>query len=261
MDAGPAERGRHGLGPLVASPAILDLHCHILPGVDDGPAELSDSVGMARQAQRDGIEAICATPHIRSDHDVHISELPSRVAEVNAELERHGIAVRVLSGGEVAEPIVDDLDEVELRAVSLGGGGRWILLEPPAGPLDSRMANAVRRLAAHGLGAVIAHPERHLGEDLNARLGEIVGLGAVTQVTAAFLLDQRIAPGLLDLAAQGLVHVLGSDSHSSRGGRPVALREALEVLRGVERVSGHLEWIAEGAPRAIVAGEPLEPPF
>ena len=216
---------------------------------------------MALQAQRDGIEAICATPHIRSDHDVRIAELPGRVEALNSELVRRGLSVRVLTGGEVAEPIVDDLDDAELRAVSLGGGGRWILLEPPAGPLDERCAGAVRGLAARGFEAVIAHPERHLAEDLHARLGELVGLGALVQVTAAFLLDPDIAPGLLDLAGHGLVHVLGSDSHSSRAGRPLELGAAVDVLRQTAALAEHVEWIAETAPQAIARGEPLMPPW
>ena len=76
---------------------------------------------MARVAAGDGIEVISATPHIRHDHDVHIPELAGRVAELNAELERNGIPVEVVVGGEVAETALDGLDDEELRAVSLGG--------------------------------------------------------------------------------------------------------------------------------------------
>ena len=67
---------------------MIDLHCHILPGLDDGARDLEDSVGMARQAAADGIEVIAATPHIHPDHAVVIGELERRVQELNAELER-----------------------------------------------------------------------------------------------------------------------------------------------------------------------------
>ena len=105
--------------------ALIDLHCHILPGIDDGALDLADSLAMGRVAAGDGIETIAATPHIRHDHDVRIAELPGRVAEVNSELGRNEVPVTVVTGGEVAETALEGLDEGELGAVTLGGGG-WI---------------------------------------------------------------------------------------------------------------------------------------
>jgi hypothetical protein len=66
---------------------------------------------------------------------------------------------------------------------------------------------------------------------------------------------------MVSLARRGLIHVLGSDSHSATHGRPVRLSPAIECLRGVEPVGGHLDWVLEGAPRAIVRGQPLRAPF
>ena len=238
---------------------LIDLHCHLLPGVDDGPPDLQDSVAMARHAVAEGIEAICATPHIRHDHDVRIGEIAGRVATLQEELERREIAVRVLTGGEVAETAVAALTDAELSAVSLGGG-RWILLEPRAGPLSDTLDAAVAQLVGRGFHALIAHPERHLGEDLFERLSRLVAGGALVQATAAFFERPPTAEGMLALARRGLVHVLGSDAHSARAGRAVALRGALDVLEGVEHVAPHLEWIARTAPAAIIAGEvPVAP--
>ena len=101
---------------------MIDLHCHILPGLDDGSRDLDDSVGMARQAVADGIEVIAATPHIHPSHAVVIGELEERVAQVNAELARQQVAVRVVTGGEVSEPMLDQLDDDDVRRVSLGDG-------------------------------------------------------------------------------------------------------------------------------------------
>ena len=125
---------------------LIDLHCHILPTLDDGAIDLEDSVAMARQAESDGIAVVCATPHIRPDHEVAPHELESRVAAVNAELERQGIATRVAVGGEVAEDEVERLDDETLRRVSLGGAGIWLLIEPKAGPLSDTL-HAHRRAA------------------------------------------------------------------------------------------------------------------
>ena len=239
---------------------MIDLHCHILPGVDDGALDLRDSAGMARQAAADGIEAICATPHIRHDHDVRIHEVAGRVEALNARLREEGVPVVVLRGGEVAETAVEDLSEEELARVALGGG-RWVLLEPAPGPLTDSLARRVEHLAERGHRALIAHPERHLSADMFERIARLVADGALVQATADFFLREQTAAGMLALAAAGLVHVLSSDAHSSHGGRPVHLSAAFEKLGEVERVAPHLGWIAETAPRAIVEGVPLEPPF
>ncbi len=241
--------------------AAVDLHCHLLPGIDDGARDIDDTVAMAQQADADGIEAICATPHIRHDHDVRIAELPERLAEVAAALGAAGCRVRVLAGGEVAASALDGLRDGELAAVSLGGGGRWILLEPEPGPLDERLEQAVIRLRARGYRALIAHPERHQTHDLRERLARLVQDGCLVQATAAFFLDARSAEGMLALARAGVVHVLGSDAHSSRAGRPVALSAAHRALGTVEPTAMHLDWITRTGPEAIVSGEELTAPF
>ena len=88
---------------------MVDLHCHILPGVDDGALDMRDSVAMGRQAANDGIERVCATPHIRHDHDVRIEEVAGRVETLNARLRAEGLPLNVLRGGEVAETAVESL--------------------------------------------------------------------------------------------------------------------------------------------------------
>jgi protein-tyrosine phosphatase len=253
------DRGRAGDNGGVS--LAIDLHCHILPALDDGARDLSDAIAMARQAQDDGIGEICATPHIRHDHDVRIPELPGRVAALAAAVREAGCAARILPGAEVAATALDGLDDHELAAVSLGGSRRWVLLEPAPGPLDDRFETAVDRLGGRGFRALVAHPERHLAPDLTGRLRRLVTKGALVQATAAFLSDETVRPGMLVLARAGVVHVLGSDAHSSRGGRPVALAAALEVLGTVEPTASHLDWVARAAPRAIVRGEELTPPF
>jgi len=216
---------------------------------------------MVQQAQADGIAAICATPHIRHDHDVRIHELPERLAELSAAISSAGCRTRVLPGGEVAVDALDALRDRELAAVTLGGAGRWVLLEPPPGPVDDRLHRAVENVRSRGLRCLVAHPERHLGEDLAERLQRLVALGALLQATAASLLDDSTRAGMLALARAGLIHVLGSDAHSSRVGRPVALAAALQTLSRVEPVASHLQWIAHTAPRAIVLGRQLTAPF
>ncbi|HEX6454885.1 MAG TPA: CpsB/CapC family capsule biosynthesis tyrosine phosphatase [Solirubrobacterales bacterium] len=239
---------------------MIDLHCHILDAIDDGARDADDSVAMARQAEADGIEAICATPHIRHDHDVRIEELAGRVAGLNERLQRELVAVKILQGGEVAETAVEGLSEQDLSRVSLGEGD-WILLEPASGPLDESLLRRVGHLADRGHRTIIAHPERHLSHDMFERMAALVAEGALIQATADFFLREQMAKGMLAMAERGLVHVLSSDAHTVLGGRPVRISPALEKLREVEVLAPHLEWIAETAPRAIVSGDPLEAPF
>lgn len=239
---------------------MIDLHCHILPGVDDGALDVRDSAGLARQAAADGIEAICATPHIRHDHDVRIEEVEGRVEALNRHLRGEGIPVEVLGGGEVAETAVEGLSEEELARVSLGAG-RWILLEPAPGPLGESLERRVEHLAERGHRSLIAHPERHLSEDMFERMAALVGAGALIQATADFFLREQMAKGMLAMAEAGLVHVLSSDAHSSHGGRPAKLSAAFERLAAIEPAATHLNWMRETAPRQIVEGAELERPF
>jgi protein-tyrosine phosphatase len=232
---------------------LADLHCHLLPGIDDGARDLADAVAMARQAADDGIGIVCATPHIRHDHDVRIGELRGRVAEVAAALSAERIPVQLTTGGEVAESALPGLTDDELEGVSLGGSRTWILLEPGPGPLGPGLVAAVDQLATRGRRAIVAHPERHLGPGAEAALAAAVERGALVQATAAHLLDAA-APALLDLAARGLVHVVASDAHSAHAGRPVA------ISAGLEQLDPDLRRFAAEAPAAILAGEAIDPP-
>jgi protein-tyrosine phosphatase len=239
---------------------VIDLHCHILPALDDGALSMQDSIAMARQAQSDGIEVVCATPHIRHDHDVRIAEIATRVAELQAQLDQERMGVQILPGGEVAQTAARTLTAQELHSVSLGEAGGWILLEPSPGPLGDELVHVVAHLAQHGACTVIAHPERHAGVDLEQRLQRLVELGCLIQWTADFV--RHAAPGdlVLRYARDGLVHLLASDAHSSLAGRRVELSAAFKRLAEV-CPSSWVSWMAYEAPRAIVAGEPLSVPW
>jgi protein-tyrosine phosphatase len=249
-----------GAGAEIAFAPVIDLHCHILPALDDGALDMSDSVGLARQAAGDGIEAVCATPHIRHDHDVRIEEMVERVDAVNERLREEDVPVTVLQGGEVAETAVEDLSEEDLGRVALGAGS-WILLEPAPGPLSETLLRRVAHLTERGHRTIIAHPERHLSADMYERIAGLIVAGALVQATADFFLREHTAAGMRSLAEAGLVHLLSSDAHSSHGGRPLKMSEAFEQLAQIELVAPHLEWMRDVAPRAIVEGGELSVPF
>jgi len=234
--------------------SLADLHCHILPGIDDGAVDLADAVAMARQAAADGIASVCATPHIRHDHDVRIGDLDDRVAELQNAVSEAGLEVEIATGGEVAETTLGKLTDDELRAVSLGGANTWILLEPAPGPLGPSLLGALELLARGGRRAIVAHPERHVGKAFREMLEAFIARGALVQATAAHVLDEHAGPVLSELAAEGLIQLVGSDAHSARAGRPVAISAALE------RLPVQLRDFAARAPMAILRGEPVRAP-
>jgi protein-tyrosine phosphatase len=241
---------------------LIDLHSHILPALDDGALDMADSIAMARVAADDGITVVCATPHIRDDHDVRIEELPERVAALQSELDRRGVAVRIARGAEVAQRAAARLEPAQLRELSLDGGG-WILLEPAPGPLSVELRELVERLAAAGAPVVLVHPERHAGADFEQHLRELSARGCLIQWTADFIARQDPAGDgapVMGLARAGLVHLLASDAHSSHGGRPLRLSPGVRRLREVCGAA-QVEWIVEQAPAAILRGERPKPPW
>jgi len=241
---------------------VIDLHCHILPGVDDGALDLADSVAMAAVAERDGIRVVCATPHIRDDHDVRIDELGHSVQELQRELDDRRIALRIAQGGELAQFTADALSDTHLSAVSLNGGG-WILLEPGPGAIADELSGVLERLAARTTGVIIAHPERHAGADFEERLRGLRDRGCLIQWTADFILNADLSDPdamMRRLLHEGLVHLLASDAHSSHGGRQLRLRAAYEHL-GEFCSPEQLRWITLTAPSAILRGETLTAPW
>jgi protein-tyrosine phosphatase len=239
---------------------MIDLHCHILPRLDDGALSVEDSIAMARQAWEDGIEEVCATPHIRHDHDVRIPEIASRVASLQRALDAAGVPVRILPGGELAQTAVEALTREELHCVSLGGAGGWVLLEPAPGPLGDELTRVVDHLAGLGARLIVAHPERHAGADLEGRLRALVAQGCLVQWTADFVVRAADDDLVMGYARDGLVHLLASDAHSSLAGRPLRLSEAFARL-GEACPSEWIHWMADLAPRAIVAGKPVGTPW
>jgi protein-tyrosine phosphatase len=239
---------------------VIDVHCHILPALDDGALDLDDSAAMAAQAAEDGIEVVCSTPHIRPDHLVRVAELPSRLAALRRELRRRELGVQIAAGAEIAQTTAAGLSDTELRHLSLGGGG-WVLIEPAPGPLGDDLFVLVDELAARGVHAVVAHPERHAGADFEDRLRVLTGRGALIQWTADFVARAAAGDLVLEYASAGLVHLLGSDAHSARAGRPVRLAAGVAKLREVCSPE-QVEWIAREAPRAILDGsESVSPPW
>jgi protein-tyrosine phosphatase len=226
---------------------LIDLHSHVLPGLDDGARDVEEAVAICRAAAADGVEVLAATPHVRRDYPTTADEMEAALARVRAAA---GGVVELVPGAELA---LEELDRppAELRRFGLAGNPRYLLVETPyyGWPLDA--ADRLFRLRAAGITPVLAHPERN-GE-VQARpelLEAVVAGGTLVQLTAASV-DGRLgrasraaASRLLEL---GYAHLIASDAHAPTV-RAIGMRAAAGAV-GDEALA---RWLTDGVPRAIV---------
>ena len=162
--------------------------------------------------------------------------------------------------GELAATAADALTDDELRRVSLGGAGGWVLLEPAPGPLDDGLGALVERLAARGARVVIAHPERHADADFEARLLDLAARGCLIQWTAEFIAEAEPGGFVMRLARRW-TRPSARHRRALLAGRAAGVPHGgFERLRAV-RSPAQLAWMAEDGPAAILRGEPVAPPW
>lgn len=198
---------------------MVDLHSHILPGLDDGARSEEEALQMARQAAADGVREIVATPHT---HDGIYQNEPSRILgacnHLGQLLEQHQIPIKLHPGAEVH--IQPDLPEQLKRKklLTIGRGGRFLLLELPVVQLPLYTERVLNELADSGVTPIIAHPERCLTFQDNPYLLKswMRKYGIVCQITSGSLVGQmgkKIQRQSTALIRHGVVHLLASDSH------------------------------------------------
>jgi protein-tyrosine phosphatase len=242
---------------------MIDLHTHVVPGIDDGPRRLEQSLAMARAAASGGTRIMVATPHVSWEYHNRADGIKAAVVELNGALARDGVPLEVRPGAEVDATYSAELDDLELRGLRLGGGDA-LLVECPltvaAAPLDA----IVFRLQRRGYRTVLAHPERSpVMRAQPGRLEAMVRAGAISSITTGSLLGQfgrevrRFSYWMLE---EGLVHNVASDAHDTVR-RPPSLRDALMAAAALEApgLAHHVEWLAHDVPRAILDSAPLPP--
>lgn len=244
---------------------MIDLHNHLLPAIDDGPSTMADAVEMARVAVREGITTMVCTPHINTArYPTRPRDIPLAVESMRTELEHRGVPLRILPGAEFSLDAVVRCTDEELRMVSLGGGGRWLLVELPfkGWPLD--VHDVLDALEVRGFGVVLAHPERNESVQSNPdRMRDLVGRGALAQVTAWSLMGEngpRAKRAAEDLLRNGFAHFIASDAHSARR-RPPGLLEGVTAAASAVGVNpGALRWMVEEGPRLVTEGQVVRVP-
>lgn len=237
---------------------FVDIHCHLLPGLDDGAPSWEESLAMARIAAADGIRTVIVTPHQLGAYSHNSGQMiRARTAELRQQLARHHIGIQVLPGADVR--IEPDLVEGirEGRVLTLGDRGRHLLLELPHElyfPLEPVLAS----LATIDICGILSHPERNQGL-LKQRqlLRPLVNVGCLLQITAGSLLG-TFGPAAQELSEwliqEGLVHFVATDAHGARARRPL-LHRAFERVAELTDVELAYQ-VCACNPAAVAAGRP-----
>jgi protein-tyrosine phosphatase len=229
-----------------------ELHFHLLPGVDDGPRTVDESLELARLAVADRTGTVVCTPHAR---DVDVATVPERVAELRAGLRAADIPLDVVAGTELAQDDIARLSSEELEIAAHGPEGRrWVLLEAPLFLDAPGLLESAGELSARGYGLLIGHPERCA--ELMAPGGglqELVDAGARLQVNGSSLLGnhgQQARAWALELALNGRASVVASDAH--RATRGPVLTPAVAALVAAGAAPEVAERMVSTTPRRLL---------
>jgi protein-tyrosine phosphatase len=245
----------------------VDLHFHLLPGVDDGPSDMDASLALARAAVADGSKTVVATPHVRADLGLTDAvEIHARVLELRGALAAAGIQLEVRCGGELGHDVAAGMRQSELELLAQGPpGGRWLLVETPFEGIGPDFHAAAAHLRERGFGILIGHPERSADAELDgfAGLQRELDAGSLAQVNALSLTGdhgEEACRAAWELIADGLVTVVASDAHGPT--RPPALGLARRTMLGVGLSRGAADELVGANPRRLLgSGMPVLRPL
>lgn len=241
---------------------MIDIHSHVLPGLDDGPARPEASLALARVAAADGTLTLAATPHARGDFPgVRIEDVGRRCDELRRMLQEE-VSLSIVPGAEVDLVWALNATPDRLFAASYFQRGKDLLVETPVGPLPTHFEELVFRIAIQGFRVTLAHPERNVSFHRNPlRITNLVKNGVLIQVNAGSLAAgtrSRVGRFAFSLVGEGLAHVLASDAHSAGPWRPPILSAAVEAASSVISAEA-AQWMVCDAPAAVLDGRPLPP--
>jgi len=243
---------------------LIDLHCHILPGVDDGSQSLDESLSMARSAVEDSIHTVVATPHTLDGIYLNpVQEVSSRVTELQDVLSTNHINLQLCVGADVhlCPRMIERIASGD--AGTINNAGKYILLELPSQTVPAGVKDEIFSLKVNGITPIITHPERNsiIQHDMNI-LYELVSMGALSQVTAMSITGDF--GGMVMQCAEmmlkyRLVHVIASDAHSYDK-RPPVLSPAVEAAAEIMGSYEDAEHMVTEVPAAILSGDMPEIP-
>lgn len=239
---------------------MIDLHCHILPGLDGGAKDWEESIRMCRIAVKEGIKKIVATPH--TGNGVYwnsAAEILGKSAELNYRLKQENIPLEIIPGADAhLEPdLVPKI--LSNQVLTIANQKKYILLELPAQLVPEEIKKIIFDLQIEGIIPIISHPERNWEIQSNpGRAEELAGLGVILQLTAASLtggFGPKAKICAQKLLQSGLALILASDAHSDQQ-RPPKMLDALaaaEKIIGKQRAAD----LVETFPQAIIEGQKI----
>lgn len=218
---------------------MIDIHCHILPGIDDGPKTIDESVAMARIAFKDGIRTIIATPHTGNGrYNCLPEDIMTSCVAFNEILVKKRIGLKVLPGSEV-RLCPDIIENYKKNKIMNLGSGNFVLIELPHQFIQRAVVDVIRAFKFLGVTPIIAHPERNQQVmNNNSAVDQFVFAGALIQITAGSLLGlfgRRVRQVARDFVANGSVHFVATDAHSSDKRAPVLSKG----LKQFEKIAGY----------------------
>ncbi|MCM3673367.1 tyrosine protein phosphatase [Peribacillus simplex] len=247
---------------------MIDIHCHIIPGVDDGSGDIQESLNMARKAVEAGITHLFATPHHLNEKYVNVkSNIIDRAVRLNENLHQNNIPLTIHLGQEVRihRDIFTSLEKEEI--LTLDDKGTYLLLELPSGKVPSYTQEVIYELLLKGITPIIVHPERNKELIENQKLlFELVQEGALTQLTSGSIIGlfgKNIKSFSKKIIEHNLAHFIATDAHNMNS-RGFTLQEAYETITktyGIERAfyfKENAEQLIKGESPSIVKPAPFK---
>jgi protein-tyrosine phosphatase len=236
---------------------VIDLHCHVLPGIDDGPETIEGSLALARAASAGGTRTLVATPHVNLRYPNDAATIARLVGELNERLAAERIAIEVRPGAEIA--LTSAINMAPARLAELGlGGGSWLLIEPPFAPSAGGIDVLLLDILRDGHRVVLAHPERCAAFHRDpAVLESLVRAGVLTSITAGSLVGRfggEVRRFALGLIRNELAHNVASDAHDDSDRMPGMSAELRRA--GLQSLA---PWLTCEVPAAILAGAEIPP--
>ncbi len=251
---------------MTATPArlfsgMIDLHGHLLPGIDDGARDMDQALAMARMAVKDGISVSVLTPHhLNGVYDNPAAKIREQVDQFRAKLDAEGIELEVWPGAECH--LVPELPAAlaDGSAMTVADRRRAVLVELPVHTIPMGATAILDDIRALGLTPIIVHPERNtaLRQDPE-RLAEWVAMGCLAQVTAQSCtgrFGESVRKTAHWMVTQGLIHLVASDAHRDRRRIPQIKPGRAAISEWTNDEVGRL--LSEEFPRALVAGRNID---
>jgi protein-tyrosine phosphatase len=234
---------------------VIDLHCHVLAGIDDGPETVAGSLELARAAASAGTSTLVATPHVNWRYPNDADTIAAAVDELRGRLAAENVDLELRAGAEIAVTRLAEIEPEQLARLRLGGG-EWLLVEPPFTPVAPGLEQTLQDLQQDGHRILLAHPERCPALHRDPQIvSSLVRGGVLTSITAGSLVGrfggapQRFA---LELVREELVHNVASDAHDVAGRAPGVSAELEQA--GLTPLA---EWLTMAVPAAILNGDAI----